>query len=307
MLLKKTILSTAIVGALGLAASAVTTTASAAINSLVDDGMYELRITTTATRVDPYGPGGTNFKITPPSGLESSFTFGAAPNAASQGMTDNNNAVVVANDWSVYYGPDAAPGSKGTGIIDTYAGLITFDVVEGSIQQASTFSVDTIAGTAGGNFAQFISGNDLSNFTGSIDLSGNMTFTPTGRMGAIDGPAGGVIGRWNVDSSAGNPAPFTSAWNSFTTGSADGGAGVINGTACSGTAGNYSCTLVSAGGVGADWGTFFGNPYYEVWKIDLVRIGNAASASPVPVPAAVWLFGSGLIGLVGVARRRKTS
>jgi len=29
------------------------------------------------------------------------------------------------------------------------------------------------------------------------------------------------------------------------------------------------------------------------------------NTSPVPVPAAVWLFGSGLIGLVGVARRRK--
>jgi len=28
-------------------------------------------------------------------------------------------------------------------------------------------------------------------------------------------------------------------------------------------------------------------------------------ASPVPVPAAVWLFGSGLLGLVGVARRKK--
>ena len=25
----------------------------------------------------------------------------------------------------------------------------------------------------------------------------------------------------------------------------------------------------------------------------------------VPVPAAVWLFGSGLIGLIGIARRKK--
>lgn len=27
--------------------------------------------------------------------------------------------------------------------------------------------------------------------------------------------------------------------------------------------------------------------------------------APVPVPAAVWLFGSGLLGLVGVARNKK--
>jgi len=31
------------------------------------------------------------------------------------------------------------------------------------------------------------------------------------------------------------------------------------------------------------------------------------TVSAVPVPAAVWLFGSGLLGLVGVARRRRLS
>jgi hypothetical protein len=31
------------------------------------------------------------------------------------------------------------------------------------------------------------------------------------------------------------------------------------------------------------------------------------STSPVPLPAAVWLFGSGLMGLVGVSRRRKAA
>ena len=30
---------------------------------------------------------------------------------------------------------------------------------------------------------------------------------------------------------------------------------------------------------------------------------SVASSTPVPVPAAVWLFGSGLLGLIGVARR----
>lgn len=34
---------------------------------------------------------------------------------------------------------------------------------------------------------------------------------------------------------------------------------------------------------------------------------EAVTLTPVPVPAAVWLFGSGLLGLVGFARRKKTA
>ena len=47
-------------------------------------------------------------------------------------------------------------------------------------------------------------------------------------------------------------------------------------------------------------------------EYDPVLIGGAnniiagTEVSAVPVPAAAWLFGSGLIGLIGVARRKTT-
>lgn len=37
-----------------------------------------------------------------------------------------------------------------------------------------------------------------------------------------------------------------------------------------------------------------------------VTSAQFAGSSPVPVPAAVWLFGSGLLGLGGLARRKKS-
>ena len=34
-------------------------------------------------------------------------------------------------------------------------------------------------------------------------------------------------------------------------------------------------------------------------------VGTGHAVSAVPVPAAIWLFGSGLIGLIGLARRKR--
>jgi hypothetical protein len=38
-----------------------------------------------------------------------------------------------------------------------------------------------------------------------------------------------------------------------------------------------------------------------------VGFSGFVEQTPVPIPAAVWLFGSGLLGLVGVARRKKAA
>jgi hypothetical protein len=53
------------------------------------------------------------------------------------------------------------------------------------------------------------------------------------------------------------------------------------------------------GGSPMDNGPFPGfNANFDITSV------HVTSVSTVPVPAAVWLFGSGLLGLVGVARRK---
>jgi hypothetical protein len=43
-----------------------------------------------------------------------------------------------------------------------------------------------------------------------------------------------------------------------------------------------------------------------LWEENSIALSDPTSLAPIPVPAAVWLFGSGLIGLIGVARRKKS-
>lgn len=63
--------------------------------------------------------------------------------------------------------------------------------------------------------------------------------------------------------------------------------------------------LVDAGMVGETLQFGFNSTATD-WDASGVFYDNLEFAPAVPVPAAVWLFGSGLLGLVGVARRKKS-
>ena len=59
-----------------------------------------------------------------------------------------------------------------------------------------------------------------------------------------------------------------------------------------GTSGQFESTIFSAGALDDNF-----NVVNSTW--------TNYTVSSVPVPAAVWLFGSGLLGLAGVARRKR--
>ena len=66
--------------------------------------------------------------------------------------------------------------------------------------------------------------------------------------------------------------------------------------------GSASCTGTTCTFNNLRWEAYISGGAFDgktgFWSLD-------GTATVVPVPAAVWLFGSGLLGLVGIARRRK--
>jgi hypothetical protein len=62
------------------------------------------------------------------------------------------------------------------------------------------------------------------------------------------------------------------------------------------------CTGVSTTCNGTAYGTDYTN--LRLARNMFIEMNVNGNVSPVPVPAAVYLFGSGLIGLAGLARRK---
>ena len=224
------------------------------------------------------------------------FLFGDCVVGGEGNYTDNLNSTDTDLDWAGLTG--------GSGIAnDGLMGVIDFTLTGGNITVTS-FSQDSSLGTAGGTF--YLRGADITTMGGTIDAAGNMVFDPTGRVGlAADVGTTELI--WNFDDTTlavGTPSGTFDVWTTGTTTSLPKTALSTpltkTGSVLIDSAPNERTgTLAVASNVGDDWGVgFSGIMYTEEFNVTI-------TPNVIPVPAAVWLFGSGLLGLVGVARRRK--
>jgi hypothetical protein len=211
-----------------------------------------------------------------------------------------------------------------------YVVAFTF-IISGTAQAASTLDFGIISPTAGslsygGGVAPLIgSGIDVDNVVGlGTPLNSNVT-SICGSC-TLDFQTGGSTGGWNFGAggtiSINGTVDFPDATPDITP-----AATLLSGTFSSATiidlgGGNFEFQIV--GGAFNDTKhpdllAFYGLPNVEylaglnisfsttanmgdAFASDQVLSGNVVN-QPVPIPASVWLFGSGMLGLVGIARR----
>ena len=286
MNLKKTLLSAAIAGAMGASVSAnagtITGSWTGAFTMLGSTGL-----------------------VTANSDLNSCFT----------GMLVGSNCVRTAVSGTMSF--DTTTGA-GTGTV------VPFSFFAGGNAIATTITFQAIGNGFGGP-GTLVLGNMGFNWNGNNGIPVSIVLDAAGFFGAMAGglqvsntisgigalPESDNTVYGGVTLPIGPALMATTDWNTTNIGS------VVLGTNPSGTLPLLTDTVVDAtnGDVGIGGSPMQAGPFknfnanFDIMSmhIDTCTPDVCPPPAVVPVPAAVWLFGSGLVGLAGIARRRKRS
>lgn len=197
-------------------------------------------------------------------------------------------------DPSHLVGPGGSPLMSGQGIVAApVAGTGTLDTVTGQIHLNPTDIEITVVGGSYGyvGWSQTLNGSfsgNSFNMTGATVNGGSLVCETVGSNACNSN--GGV-----------GAAPLALLLpQTYTPAVVDEDGNVVSPATVTPTAVGFN--FIGTGGVGQYLNQDSAAPAFAVTTLNFT-IGS--EVSQVPVPAAAWLFGSGLIGLVGAARKRR--